>query len=290
MLHMWNLNIRTIIYHAMLYMPDSCLRSFSQNPKEWVGCQLGFGSVPDWSLLPNLWGTSNGGTLPCNFVLGHFPWISFCISLTYTGYAGDFSLRYLEILATLHCIDGRVVTPKLPQQKSSCSGWVNMIYDIYEVKKDTSSHVHHRVATLLKGLVLKRNLIASHLPGIYWVTWQFPQIQWIPKHVVFVQRYLFFRKCVWSHHFGRDWFWKSPTLRIFQMQTENWGDLNLNIGYIDGETPPAARASNNLEFCQHNLALNLLNHNLEDFSGWILPWIEAPQSGGANLGILFWWE
>lgn len=74
------------------------------------------------------------------------------------------------------------------------------------------------------------------------------------------------------------------------MQTKNWGDFNLNIGYIDGETPPAARASNNLEFCQHNLALNLLNQSLEDFSGWILPWIEAPQSGGANLGILFWWE
>lgn len=115
MLHMWILNIR-YFYHAMPCNDiDSWLRSLSQNPKEWVGCQLSFGSVPDWSLLANLWGTSNGGTLPCNFVLGHFPWISFCISLTYTGYAGDFSLRYLEILATLHCIDGRVVTHKIPQ-------------------------------------------------------------------------------------------------------------------------------------------------------------------------------
>lgn len=175
------------------------------------------------------------------------------------------------------------VTPKIPQQKSSWSGWVNMM------PKWTESHVNHRVATLLKGLVLKRNLIVSHLPGIYWVTWQFPQIPWIPKHVVLFKDIGFFW-CVWNHHFGRDWFWTSLTLRIFQMQTENWGDLNLNIGYIDGETPPAARASNNLEFCQHNLALNLLNHSLEDFSGWILPWIEAPQSGGANLGILFWWE
>ena len=176
------------------------------------------------------------------------------------------------------------VTPKIPQQKSSCSGWVNMM------PKWTSTI---ELPRCLRVWYWKENLIVSHLPGIYWVTWQFPQIPWIPKHVVFVRRYRFFRKCVCNHHFGRDWFWKSPTLRIFQMQTENWGDLNLNIGYIDGETPPAARASNNLEFCQHNLALNRLNlwnQSLEDFCGWILPWIEARKSGGAQLGILSWWE
>ena len=32
-------------------------------------------------------------------------------------------------------------------------------------------------------------------------------------------------------------------------------DLNLNIGYIDGETPPAARASNNLDFQSHRIDL-----------------------------------
>ena len=55
----------------LLYMSDSWLPLFSQNPKDWV-CA--------WLITPTKL-MSRGGTLPCNFVLGGFPWISFASAL-----------------------------------------------------------------------------------------------------------------------------------------------------------------------------------------------------------------
>lgn len=113
------------------------------------------------------------------------------------------------------------VTPKIPQQKSSWSGWVNMM------PKWTESHVNHRVATLLKGLVLKRNLIVSHLPGIYWVTWQFPQIPWIPKHVVLFKGIGFFLMCLESS------FW--PWLVLDIPDFEDFPDANGKLRWPQSE-------------------------------------------------------
>ncbi len=65
----------------------------------------------------------------------------------------------------------------------------------------------------------------------------------------------------------------------------NWGDLNLNIGYIDGETPPPARASNNLEFCQH--IFGTWKSEFGRLFRWILPMDWQPNA--ANFGISSWW-
>ncbi len=111
----WNYDNIPMLIYIYIYISDLWLPLFSQNPKDWV-CA--------WLITPTKL-MSHGGTLPCNFILGGFPWISFA--------------SVLHILLWFRVISGEVpgnftnspligwvesLLKKFTQQKASCSGWV----------------------------------------------------------------------------------------------------------------------------------------------------------------------